>query len=375
MPTKRDYYEILGVKKSASKDELKDAYRTLALKYHPDRNKEAGAEEHFKEISEAYAVLSDDEKRSAYDQYGHAGFDQRYSQEDIFRNANFDDIFREFGFSFGGSGSPFDDLFSSAFFGSPMGGRRRGKGADLRYDIHITLEEAAKGTAKQLSFRRSKACPNCSGSGAEPGSKVNACAKCGGNGQVRTTRRMGPFGSFMSVTTCPSCSGAGKKPDKPCKECLGSGAVMAQENFEVKIPAGVDTGSQLRLEGLGERGPTASGDLYVFINVKEHPVFKRDGNDIYVETPISFSQAALGAEIEVPVLLGKAKLRIPPGTQTGASFRMQGEGMPSVRGRGKGDQYVNVVVRTPTSLSEKQKKLLSELGDTPKKGFFEGMFR
>lgn len=375
MPAKRDYYEILGVKRSASKDELKDAYRTLALKFHPDRNKEAGAEDKFKEISEAYAVLSDDTKRATYDQYGHQGFDQRYSQEDIFRNANFEDVFREFGFSFGGGNSPFEDLFSSAFFGAPQGRRGRGRGADLRYDIHITLDEAAKGVSKEISFRREKACPRCSGSGAEPGSKVIACQKCGGQGQVRSTRRMGPFGSFVSVTTCPSCNGQGSRPEKPCGECSGSGAVEATEKFSVDIPAGVDTGSQLRLEGLGARGPSSSGDLYVFINVKEHGLFQREGSDIHLETPVSFSQAALGAEIEVPTLFGKTKLKIPVGTQTGTVFRMRGEGMPRVGGRGKGDQLVHITIRTPTNLSDKQKKLLSEFDDTPKKGFFDGMFR
>lgn len=375
MTTKRDYYEILGVKKSASKDELKSAYRTLALKYHPDRNKEAGAEDKFKEISEAYAVLSDDEKRATYDQYGHAGFDQRYSQEDIFRNANFEDVFREFGFSFGGgAGSPFDDLFSQAFFGTrPQ--RRSGRGADLRYDIHISLDEAAKGVAKEISFRRNKACEHCKGNGAEPGSKILTCQKCGGQGQVQSNRRLGPFGSFTSITTCPSCAGNGKKPEKECKECRGSGRQLATEKIQVDIPAGVDTGSQLRLSGLGERGSSSAGDLYVFVNVAEHPVFKRDEDDIHIDTPIGFAQAALGAEIEVPTLSGKAKLKIPAGTQTHTVFRMKGEGMPSVHGGRKGDQFVRVIVRTPSNLSEKQKKALSDLGDIPKKGVFDDMFR
>jgi len=375
MTTKRDYYEILGVKKSASKDEIKDAYRTLALKYHPDRNKEAGAEDKFKEISEAYAVLSDEEKRQTYDQYGHAGFDQRYSQEDIFRNANFEDIFREFGFSFGGAGgSPFEDLFSQAFFGSSGRGRRGGRGADLRYDLHITLDEAAKGASKEISFRRNRRCEHCLGKGAEPGSKISACPKCGGRGQVQSNRRLGPFGSFTSITACPSCAGNGSKPDKLCNMCNGSGSQLANEKFSVDIPAGVDTGSQLRLQGLGERGPSTSGDLYVFVNVAEHPIFKRDGDDIHIDTPIGFAQSALGAEIEVPTLSGKAKLKIPAGTQTHTIFRMKGEGMPRVHGGRKGDQFVRVIVRTPTNLSEKQKKSLGELGDSPKKGFVDRMF-
>ena len=372
MATKRDYYEILGVARNATAEQIKDAYRTLAMKYHPDRNKEAGAEEKFKEISEAYAVLSDNEKRATYDQYGHAGFDQRYSQEDIFRNVNFDDLFHEFGFSFGGGGSPFEDMIFSSMFGG-MGGQRRqrGRGADLRYDLHLTLEEAAKGGAHEISFKRNRECARCKGSGAEPGSKISPCQKCGGHGQVRASRRMGPFGSFTSVTTCPLCNGMGQKPAKECKDCSGSGITQASEKLSVNIPAGVDTGSQLRLEGMGERGPASTGDLYLFINVKQHQFFTRDGDDIFIETPISFSQAALGAEIEVPTLFGKAKLRIPSGTQTHTTFRMKGEGMPRMRSKGKGDQLVRVVVRTPSSLSDKQRKALQELGDAePKKGMF-----
>ncbi|MFA6213927.1 MAG: molecular chaperone DnaJ [Candidatus Micrarchaeia archaeon] len=374
MATKRDYYEILGVARDAAADAIKDAYRTLAMKYHPDRNKEAGAEDKFKEISEAYAVLSDAEKRAAYDQYGHAGFDQRYSQEDIFRSANFEDVFRDFGFSFGG-GSPFEDMiFSSMFGGSPR--RGRGRGADLRYDLYISLEEAARGASKELSFKRNKECSRCKGSGAEPGSKVATCQKCGGNGQVRTVRRMGAFGSFTSVGICPSCNGKGARPSKECRACEGSGTEQAEEKFSVDIPPGVDTGSQLRLEGLGERGQAKSGDLYVFITVRPHALFRREGDDIYIETPISFSQAALGSEIEVPTLFGKVKLHIPAGTQTHTILRMRGEGMPHVRGRGKGDQLIRVIVRTPSSLSEKQRKALEELGDgESRKGLFENMFR
>jgi len=374
MAAKRDYYEILGVARDASKDQIKDAYRTLALKFHPDRNKDAGAEERFKEISEAYAVLSDDEKRATYDQYGHAGFDQRYSQEDIFRNANFEDLFHEFGFGGDVGGFGFEDLFSSAFFGGAPR-KQRGRGADLRYDLHITLEEAAKGASKEISFRRNRACARCSGSGVEPGSKVIVCEQCKGRGQVRQSKQLGAFGSFTSIGICPKCAGNGKRAEKECRDCRGSGSQIYTEKLEVEIPAGVDTGSRLRVAGMGERGPASSGDLYVFVMVQNHKIFARDGDDIHLETPISFSQAALGAEIEVPTLSGKAKLKIPAGTQTGAVFRMRGEGMPRLHGGGKGDQLVAVVVRTPTNLSEKQKKLLSELGDTPKKGYFEGMFR
>ena len=376
MTTKRDYYEILGVARNATKDQLKDAYRTLAMKFHPDKNKEAGAEDRFKEISEAYAVLSDDEKRATYDQYGHSGFDQRYSQEDIFRNANFEDIFRDFGFSFGGgSGSPFEDMiFSSMFGNSPR--HQRGVGQSLRYDLYITIEDAARGASKEISFKRSKACSRCKGNGAEPGSKVSTCQKCGGQGQVRTVRRMGAFGSFTSVGICPSCNGKGSRPSKECRDCNGSGIMQSDEKISVDIPAGVGTGSQLRLQGLGEAGPAGSGDLFVFVTVKPHAIFTREEDDIYLETPVTFSQAALGAEIEVPTLNGKAKFKIPAGTQTHTLFRMKGEGMPHVRGRGKGDQIIRVIIRTPTSLSDKQKKALSELGEAdPKKGLFDNMFR
>ncbi|MCX8195153.1 MAG: molecular chaperone DnaJ [Candidatus Micrarchaeota archaeon] len=373
MATKRDYYEILGVRRNATKEEIKNAYRELALKYHPDRNKSPDAEEKFKEISEAYAVLSDDEKRAAYDQFGHAGFDQRYSQEDIFRGVNFEDLFREFGFGFG---SPaIDDLFFSSFFGSPLrGGRRSGRGADLRYDLEISLEEAARGTAKEISFKRNRACARCGGSGAEPGSKIARCQKCGGSGQIRSSRRLGAFGSFTSVSTCPACAGNGERPEKECRDCRGSGAQIYTEKISVEIPAGVEDGSQLRVAGMGERGPSSPGDLYIFVHVKEHPVFKREGADVYIEVPISFAQAALGADIEVPTLSGKARLKIPAGTQTHTIFRMRGEGLPRPHGRGKGDQLVRVIVKTPTNLNEKQKKALAELGDAPKKGLFDSMF-
>ncbi|MCX8197047.1 MAG: molecular chaperone DnaJ [Candidatus Micrarchaeota archaeon] len=373
MATKRDYYEILGVPRNATLQQIKDAYRNLALKYHPDRNKEPGAEEKFKEISEAYAVLSDPEKRAAYDQFGHAGFDQRYTQEDIFRTTNFEDIFREFGFGF--EGSPFEDLFGSAFFGKEFTKRRK-RGADLRYDLYLTLDEAAKGVTKVITYKHNKACERCGGSGAEPGSGFSTCSKCGGSGQIRTTKRLGAFGSFTSVSTCNACYGEGKKAEKICSSCKGNGAKVVEENVEVEIPPGVDTGSQLRLAGLGENGPGGSGDLYVFVHVKEHPQFKRDGDDIYVDAEISFAQAALGAEIEVPTLFGKAKLKIPAGTQTHSLFRMKGMGMPNPHTKRKGDQYVRVIVKTPTNLSDKQKKLLAEFEAASKKGgIFDQMFR
>lgn len=376
MAAKRDYYEILGVARGAGKEEIKAAYRKLALQYHPDRNKSPEAEEKFKEISEAYAVLSDDEKRRVYDMYGHSGFDQRYSQEDIFRGADFNDIFREFNISFGGGRA--EDLFGS-FFGEGFnirnrgGGRRQERGEDLRVDVQITLEEAATGAERQLEIPHTKACSRCGGTGGEGGKvSVEKCPKCGGNGQIQTVQNMGAFGRFVSVTTCPSCRGQGSTIKNPCKQCRGKGSMRDNEFVTISIPAGIEDGGRLRLAGMGNFGKEGSGDVYVFVHVAEHSQFKREGEDIYIEVPITFAQAALGAEIEVPTIAGKAKMKVPAGTQSGTIFRLRGEGMPS--GRSKGDELVRVFVKTPTSLSEKQKGLLREL-EKGQEGPFGGMFR
>lgn len=368
MASKRDYYEVLGVPRSASKDEIKGAYRKLAMQFHPDRNKDAGAEEKFKEISEAYAVLSDDAKKSTYDQYGHSGFDQRYSQEDIFRNANFDDIFREFGFG----GGPFEDVFSSMF---GMGGGRRGEiGHDLRYDMEISLEEAAKGISKEVEYSHTIACRRCKGSGGEQGSGVKTCAKCGGRGQVQQIRNMGPFGRMVTASTCPSCRGKGQSFEKTCKECYGKGAIRKSEKLEIIVPAGVESGNRIRYRGMGEFGKDGSGDLYVIVGVREHPVFERDGEDLHMDMKISMVQAALGGEIEVPTLFGKVKMEMPAGTQPNEKFRLRGEGMPQARGRGKGDLYVRVRVEIPGKISQKQKELLKEFEKEGKKGVIDRMF-
>jgi molecular chaperone DnaJ len=356
MATKRDYYEILGVGKSASKDEIKAAYRKLAMQFHPDRNKDAGAEDKFKEISEAYAVLSDDEKRKTYDAYGHAGFDQRYSQEDIFRNADFGDLFREFGFSFGGGASPFENAFSS-FFGG--GGRRGDFGASLRYDMELSLEEIGKGVKKSIYIEHAKECGRCHGNGAEPGSKVATCSECNGRGQVQQVRSIG-IGRFVSVSPCRKCKGRGQAAEKACKSCNGAGRSREIETIEVEIPAGVEDGGRLRLRGLGDFGKDGAGDLYVIVHEAEHRTFKRDGQDLHMEIAITFAQAALGAEIEVPTLFGKAKMSVPAGTQPGQVFRLRGEGLPSYGRGGKGDEYVKVDVAVPKKLNEKQKKALRE---------------
>jgi len=366
---KRDYYEILGVPRNASQEEIKKAYRRLALKYHPDRNKSKEAEEKFKEISEAYAVLSDPEKRKLYDMYGHAGIDERYSQEDIFRSAHahFEDIFSDLGF--GGIDRIFD-----IFFG---GGRRAPqRGADLRFDMEITLEEAAKGTEKVVRYRRLETCGRCNGTGAEPGSGLITCPACGGSGRVGFTQRT-PFGTFSQFTTCSRCGGEGSVVARPCRECGGAGRVERLRKLSVKIPPGVDSGARLRLAGEGEAGEKGAppGDLYIVVHVREHEIFKRAGNDLYVEVPITFSQAALGAEIEVPTIDGDTeKVKIPAGTQTGEVFRIRGRGMPVLNGYGRGDLLVRVVVRTPTKLSREERELFEKLAELEKakgRGIFQ----
>jgi molecular chaperone DnaJ len=355
---KRDYYTVLGVAKNASKEDLKSAYRKLALQYHPDRNKEPDSEEKFKELSEAYAVLSDDEKRKQYDLYGHAGIGQRYSQEDIFRGANFNDIFRDLGFGFGGFNSIFD-----VFFGGQRP-RTYGpqRGANLRYDLEITLEEVASGVEKAIILPRNETCDVCHGSGARPGTKPQTCSHCQGTGRVEHTRSTG-FAQFIQVATCNQCRGTGKIIGSPCNTCRGTGLVSRERRIEVNIPAGVENGSRLRLSGWGEAGLRSGppGDLYVVVHVKPHEVFQRNNSDLLTEVPIGFSQAALGAEIEVPTIEGKAKLTIPSGTQTHTVFRLRGKGLPRVRGFGRGNELVKVIVKTPTKLSSNQRQLLMDL--------------
>jgi molecular chaperone DnaJ len=369
--TKRDYYEVLGVQKGAGKDEIKKAYRKLALKFHPDRNKDEGSAEKFKEISEAYAVLSDEKKREQYDQYGHAGFDQMYSREDIFRNANmrdFQDIFQDMGMGGDPFGGIFGSMFGNMFRGG--GGRSRDIGADLEIEVAISLEEAAKGIKKEITYHRSKACKRCSGSGNEPGTKVQQCEACGGRGQVQQARRAGPM-AFYTVTTCPKCRGQGKRAEHPCKSCAGSGKQSANEHLKIEIPPGIHSGMRLHMGGLGAYGKDGHGDLYVRVFVQPHERFERDGEDLWVKMPISFPRAALGGDVKVPTLFGHAKLHIPAGTQSHTVFRLRDEGMPRLKGRGKGDEMVRVIVDVPKKLTKKQKELLKEFeGEKPKKGLF-----
>jgi molecular chaperone DnaJ len=357
---KKDYYDILGVSKDASKEEIKKAYRKLALKYHPDKNPDKGAEEKFKEISEAYAVLYDDEKRKLYDQYGHDGIDQRYSYEDIFRGADFGDIFRGMGieFDFG-----INDLFER-FFGRRGGFERRSireRGSDLRYDIQINLEDAYFGFKKTITIPRTETCETCRGTGAKPGTKQRQCPHCNGTGQVKQSRRTA-FGIFTQITTCNRCQGQGIVIESPCPQCRGTGLVQKTRDIELTIPKGVDDESQLRLAGEGEAGEGGSGDLYVVIHIKKHPKFNRRGLDLHTVKQIIFTQAAIGGKINVETIDKELeKINIPEGTQNADIFKIRGKGMPGLHGRGKGDLYVEIHVKTPTRLSRKARALLEEL--------------
>ena len=360
--TKRDYYDILGIDKKASIDDIKSSYRKLALRYHPDRNKAPDAEEKFKEISEAYAILEDQTKRQQYDQYGHAGIDMRYSQEDIFRGAapDIEAILRDFGigdFETGGN------VFNVFFGGSK---RREGpiRGSDILYELSMSFEEAAFGKTVDLDIPIVEICNICHGSGARPGTSSKTCTSCRGTGQVSRTQNT-PFGRFMTTSTCGTCRGSGKIIDAPCVTCRGSGTVQGHSKLKVKIPPGVDTGSRLRVPGEGEAGKKGGppGDLYVEMNVSPHDIFTRHDNDTLMETTITFTQAALGDEIIVPTLDGNAKMKIPYGTQNGNVFRLRGKGFPSLHISGKGDQLVKIKVDVPTKLNDRQKHLLREFAD------------
>ncbi|MCL2135058.1 MAG: molecular chaperone DnaJ [Candidatus Bathyarchaeota archaeon] len=356
MTQKRDYYEVLGVAKNSSNDQIKDSYRKLAMQYHPDRNKEEGAENKFKEISEAYAVLSDPQKRSQYDQLGHAGFDQQYSREDIFRGADFESIFQDAGFV--------GDIFRTFFGGSGFGGGydRNNRGQDIGYSIEITLEEAAKGVEKEIQIPRTEKCDVCSGSGAKPGTRVTVCQKCNGAGKVQNMHNSS-LGMFVRVVSCPNCKGRGRQIETPCNSCNGSGLMRRKRNITVKIPMGIDDGSRLRLRGEGETPANAGepGDLYVIVQVLPNQLFVRDGDDLYRVEMITFPQAVLGAEISVPTLEGPAFVKIRAGTQHGEVVRVKGQGMPRMRGYGKGDLIVRIGVVIPEKLTNQQRVLVEQL--------------
>lgn len=354
--SKQDYYELLGVAKTASDDEIKKAFRKLARKYHPDVNRDnpQEAESKFKEINEAYEVLSNPERRAQYDQFGHAAFEGGQSGAGGFGG---------FG-GFGGGQGGFGDIFDMFFGGQGgFGGRQAGpeKGSDLRYDLEISFEEAAFGKETDIQIPRTEDCGTCHGSGAAPGTHPETCSQCRGTGQVQVAQNT-PFGRMINTRSCDRCHGTGKIVQTPCKTCSGKGKIRAKRKIHIKIPAGVDNGSRLRVAHEGEAGMRGGppGDLYVYIFVKSHKLFVREGNEVICDVPISFVQASLGDEIEVPTLDGKVKLRIPEGTQSGTVFRIKEKGIPYLRGNGRGDQHVRVKVLTPQKLNDKQRALLQE---------------
>jgi len=350
--SKRDYYEVLGTTKSASPEEIKKAYRKSAFKYHPDKNKDnKEAEAKFKEASEAYHILSDKGRRTNYDQFGHAAFESGGGQRSGGGAGNFD---------FSGS---FSDIFEDFFEDFGGGGGRRGRssslrGDDLRYDLTISLEDAFHGKKQEINFSASDSCARCNGQGAEPGSKPSTCSTCGGRGKVRTNQ-----GFFTVQQTCPGCGGSGQQITDPCKECKGFGKKQAKRKISTTIPKGVDDGTRIRLSGKGEAGIKGggNGDLYIFVSIESHNIFKRSGENLFFEFPISLADAALGVTVEVPTIDGgKAKVKIPAGTQNGKQFRLKGKGMPLMRSKNCGDLYIQAITEVPVSLTREQKKLLEE---------------
>ena len=359
MAEKRDYYEVLGIQKGASEDEIKKAYKKLARKYHPDMNPgDKEAEEKFKEVNEANEVLSDPEKKARYDQFGFAGVDPNYG-------AGAGGGAYGGGFDFGDLG----DIFGS-FFGGGFGGQRRNpnapqRGESIRASVSISFTEAAFGCEKSVTIERSEQCPTCKGSGCAPGTTPEVCPDCHGSGTIQT-RRQTPMGVFASNGPCRKCGGTGRLIHQPCSDCRGSGAVRKRRTIKVNIPAGIDHGQTISLRGQGGAGKNGgpAGDLLITIMVQPHEIFRRDGVDVFCEAPITFTQAALGAELEIPTIDGKVKYSIPEGTQTGTVFRLKGKGVPVLNGRGRGDQYVTVVIETPRSLNKEQKEALRRFSET-----------
>ena len=358
MADKRDYYEVLGVDKTADEKEIKKAYRKLAMKYHPDVSKEEGSEEKFKEISEAYAVLSDDEKRQRYDQFGHAGM-EGFTAEDFYQNVNFDDIFQGFDI-----GNIFD------LFGFGGGSRSRGRsgpqrGSDIYTDVHITLEEAFNGCEKEIKVTRSELCPTCNGSKSKPGHDPQTCPTCNGSGQIKEVSNTF-LGQMVNVRPCRKCGGTGKIITDPCEKCHGKGSIRKTKTIKLEIPEGVDEGNHLRVSSEGNCGEVAGleGDLIVSVHIKKNKVFKREGDHLYIEQQISFPQAALGDIISIPTIEGKeVEFKVSPGTQSGTVFKLKGQGMKSVRHQSRGNLYVTVTVVVPKKLNSKQKDLLTEFAE------------
>ena len=349
MPSKRDYYEVLGIERNATDEAIRKAFRKLAFKYHPDHCRDDGAEGKFKEVNEAYQVLSDTDKRAAYDRFGHGGAEGLYGR-------GFE------GFDFGGFGDIFD-----AFFGGTASATRQApqRGADLHYQVTIAFEEAAFGCEREITINRTENCSLCHGIGAKPGSQPSRCPNCNGAGQVHRVQSS-IFGHFTNITTCPQCRGEGSIITESCAQCRGSGREKCQRNLLVEIPAGVEDGSQIRLRGEGDAGTRGgpSGDLYISLSIKEHKLFTRDGDDILYQLPINFAQAALGAKVEVPTLDGDSKLKLDAGCQTGTVFRLRNKGVPHLHGRGRGDQLVMISVVSPESLTKEQRQLFQKLADS-----------
>jgi molecular chaperone DnaJ len=360
--SKRDYYEVLGVARDASDEDLKKAYRRLAMKHHPDRNSGDGeAELRFKEVKEAYEVLSDGNKRAAYDRYGHAAFDPRAG------GPSGPGGFGGGAEGMGGFADAFGDIFSEIFGGGRAGGGRSNvyRGADLRYNMELTLEQAARGYTTEIRVPSWDECATCHGTGAKPGTQAKTCGTCNGQGSVRMAQ-----GFFSVQQTCPTCHGKGKVIPEPCGDCHGHGRIKTQKTLEVTIPAGIDEGQRIRLAGKGEPGLNGGppGDLYVEIHIVEHEVFQRDGDDLHAELPVSFATAALGGEVEVPTLEGRATVPVPEGTQTGKTFRLRGQGIQGLRTGHRGDLYIHVTVETPVRLTDKQKKLLRDFDESVSAG-------
>ena len=371
MSDKRDYYQVLGVERDASPDEIKRAYRKLALKYHPDQNKDdPSAEAKFKEAAEAYDVLGTPEKRAKYDKFGHAAFGQGGFGTGGAGFTNIEDIFEAFGDVFGGGGG--------GIFGDLFGGGRRGrggtpKGRDLRIALELTLDEIDQGVERTVTIKRQEDCDTCKGSGAKEGTSPVTCGTCGGRGQVHRSQ-----GFFTMATTCPACRGAGKVIESPCETCRGNGRQTAKSDIRIEVPAGIEDGMRIRVTGAGDTGGpgAARGDLYCIIREREHKVFQRSGPDVMTEVPFSFPQLALGDKVEIPTLRGRVEMTIPSGTQSGKVFRLRGQGLPLLEGRGRGDQLVRVFVETPRKLTDRQKELLAEFGEievekSGSKSFFE----
>ncbi|MFH1646562.1 MAG: molecular chaperone DnaJ [Chloroflexota bacterium] len=346
MAVKRDYYEVLGVPRDASNEDIRRAFRKLAFQYHPDRNREDGAADKFKEVNEAYEVLSDADKRASFDRFGHSAGDNMFGR-------GFE------GFDFGG----FGDIFEAFFGGTGTTARQTSRrGNDLRYSLHISFEEAALGCEKEIDIIRTEVCGTCHGTRSQPGSQAQRCTNCDGTGQIRRVQRS-IFGQFINTAVCPQCHGEGKIVTDPCKECKGAGYQKHKRRISVKIPAGIDNGNGIRLSGEGEAGyrGSAAGNLYVVVSVGRHKFLTRQGDDVLYELPVNFAQAALGAEVEVPTLYGDTKLKIPPSSQTGKVFKLKDKGIPHLHGSGRGDQLVRLRVVTPESLNKEQRKLFEEL--------------